>query len=239
MTIRHLPSNAFDEPGRRPAPPVTLPTVKLRDVGGYSENEIKAAARRFVEVRTVKLGLDAWQSITKAETFEAWKRIGLALSIGKQHALRVTGANQAWRQHYSREFGGWMKEHGFDKMPKPTRSVAIEFHENIDAIAAWRATLTERQRQRLCGPLQNVRRWRRETADRVKRIEDAQKTASAAWSRFVRCVEALPQEQAAPLWREAFQRSSSNLQCTQSALAFSKSIFSESAIEKSLPFTQQ
>jgi len=29
---------------------------------------------------------------------EAWKRIGAALTIGKAHALRVTGANQAWGQ---------------------------------------------------------------------------------------------------------------------------------------------
>jgi len=46
---------------------------------------------------------------------------------------------------------------------KSLRSVAIELHENIDAIEQWRTTLTDKQRRRLRGPLQNVRRWKRET----------------------------------------------------------------------------
>jgi hypothetical protein len=33
-------------------------------------------------------------------------------------------------------------------------------HEKATAIEAWRATLPERQRKRLVGPLSNVRRWR-------------------------------------------------------------------------------
>jgi hypothetical protein len=45
-------------------------------------------------------------------------------------------------------------------MPKSTRSVAIELHENAAAIEQWRSTLSERQRRRLIHPLSNVRRWR-------------------------------------------------------------------------------
>jgi hypothetical protein len=51
--------------------------------------------------------------------------------------------------------------------------------------------------------LQNVRRWRRETADSIKRVENAQKAASAAWRRFVACVGALSPEQAAPIRQQA------------------------------------
>src|SRR5262249_28279730 len=91
-----------------------------------------------------KAGQDAWQEITKAESFEAWKKIGAALSIGKAHALRVTGANQAWGQHYSREFCIWMNNHGFSKMLKSTRSHAINMFENINSIERWRAMLSER-----------------------------------------------------------------------------------------------
>jgi hypothetical protein len=78
-------------------------------------------------------------------------------------------------------------------------SVAIEMHENISAIERWRATLTDKQRRRLAGPLQNVRRWKRENGQCVPK-PDALAKAEAAWRRFVSCVEALPPEQAAPLW---------------------------------------
>jgi hypothetical protein len=37
-----------------------------------------------------------------------------------------------------REFGKWIKANGFDRMPKSTRSVAIELHENAAAVEAWR-----------------------------------------------------------------------------------------------------
>jgi hypothetical protein len=38
-----------------------------------------------------------------------------------------------------------MKAQGFGQMPKSTRSVAIELHENANAIEAWRATLGGRR----------------------------------------------------------------------------------------------
>jgi hypothetical protein len=183
-----------------PRKPVTLPIVRLRACPDV-EHDLKIQAQRFIEIRTVKAGAEAWQAIDKAESFEAWKKIGAALSVGKQHALNVTGANRAWGQHYSREFCKWMTENHFSKMPKSLRSVAIELHENIDAITAWRSTLPERQRQRLNGPQQNLRRWRKETADKVQHVEDMQKAAAAAWRRFMRCVNKLSAEDAMPLWQ--------------------------------------
>jgi hypothetical protein len=183
-----------------PTKPVTLPIIRLRTPPDV-ERDLKLQAQRLIEIRTVKAGAEAWQAIGKAESFECWKKIGAALSVGKQHALNVSGANQAWGQNYSREFCKWMKENRFDKMPKSLRSIAIEMHENIDAITRWRSTLTDKQRQRLDGPLQNVRRWRRETANGTKRVEDAQKAAAAAWRRFMRCVNKLSAKDAMPLWQ--------------------------------------
>ena len=75
-------------------------------------------------------------------------------------ALKVTGANAAWARNYGREFSDWIKHNGFDRMPAPTRSVAIELHENAEAIDAWRSTLPERRRKRPVHPLSNVRAWR-------------------------------------------------------------------------------
>ena len=70
-------------------------------------------------------------------------------------------------------------------MPKSTRSVAIELHENAAAIEAWRTTLPEKQRRRLVHPLSNVRRWRAATAHgNGKCPQDLKREAAVAWRRF-------------------------------------------------------
>ncbi len=68
--------------------------------------------------------------------YTGWKKIGAALLIGKRFALRSSGANQAWGRTYSAAFSRWLSEHGFERMPGPTRSVAIELAENAEAITA-------------------------------------------------------------------------------------------------------
>jgi hypothetical protein len=77
----------------------------------------------------------------------------MALAVGKAHALRVTGANAAWGRNYSREFSLWMQAQGFGQMAKSVRSVAVELHENANAIEAWRATLPETPTQAACSPV--------------------------------------------------------------------------------------
>ncbi len=163
-------------------------------------DETRQAAARFAEQRTIRAGIEAWTAITKAESFEGWKAIGRALQVGRDHALRATGANAPMGRRYSTAFCDWIKQHHFDRMPKSTRSVALELNENIAAIEAWRSTLTEKQRRRCVHPLSNVRRWRSATAQ-AKSI-DAHRAATAAWRRFVACVEMLSPDQAAPLWRD-------------------------------------
>ena len=188
---------------RQEAPkPVTLPRVELKTFDD-DDREIEEIAKQFATKRIIKTGLECWQAIERAESFENWKSIGAALAIGKAHALRVTGCNCAWGRNYSRVFCDWMREHHFDRMPKSTRSVAIELHENIFAIEAWRATLTEKQRRRLVHPLSNVRAWRQATAGTTARADDRVKAAGAAWRRFVTLMEMLPADQAAPLWQQA------------------------------------
>ncbi len=117
---------------------VTLPKLALPDLD--IEAEAKEAQARVAERRVIRQGLDAWGAIGKAESFEAWRLIGAALAIGKAHALHVTGANAAWGRNYSREFNIWIKQHGFERMAKSVRSVAIELFENRTAIEQWRST---------------------------------------------------------------------------------------------------
>jgi hypothetical protein len=183
--------------------PVSLPKFNIADVDDADIELVEAreAQARVQERKVIRAGLDAWHAIGKAESFDGWKAIGAALYVGKRHALKVTGANAAWGQNYSREFGTWMKAHGFDAMAKSVRSVAIELHENAKAIETWRATLPERQRRRLVHPLSNVRRWRAATTHNGKCPTDLRRDALAGWRRFVSCVEMLPPDQAGPLWQ--------------------------------------
>jgi hypothetical protein len=183
----------------RQVAPVTLAKLTFTDTG--IEQEAREAAAIAAEKRTTRAGRDAWESVTKAESFGAWKTIGAALAVGKAHALKVSDAKQAWGSAYSRAFCDWIRAHGFERMPKSVRSVAIELHENISAIEAWRLTLDEKDRRRLSHPLSNVRRWRAATTPRPE--ADAVAKAEAAWRNFLRCVSGLSPQQAWPIWREA------------------------------------
>jgi hypothetical protein len=186
-----------------PPTPVTLPALRLPEIDKeVIADETRAVAKRIAERRTVRRGRDAWEAISKAESFEGWKAIGAALAVGKHHALKVTGANAAWGRNYSREFSEWIKQHGFERMQKSVRSVAIVLHENAEAITTWRDGLPERQRRRLIHPLSVTRRWRAATGQyQAHRFRDAKLEAGYAWRRFVACVSALPEREAAPLWQ--------------------------------------
>src|SRR6476660_1000400 len=123
------------------ARPVTLPRV---DIAFDAEQEARERAAHFTECRIIKEAQDCWNEINRANSFENWKRIGAALSVGKNRSLFISRANRAMGRTYSREFNQWIVEHRFDGMAKSLRSVAIELHENIHAIEQWRTTLTDK-----------------------------------------------------------------------------------------------
>jgi hypothetical protein len=92
-------------------------------------------------------------------------------------------------------------------MPSPTRSVAIALAENAEAITEWRNALPERQRRRLVGPQNTVRRWRTATGANGKSPADFKRDAAeAAWRKFVACIEALAPDQQRQLWHEVQAR---------------------------------
>ena len=114
--------------------------------------------------------------------------------------------------NYSRAFAEWIKRHHFDAMPKATRSVALELNENITAIEAWRATLTDKQRRRCVHPLSNVRAWRKAVAPaRADCAGDDLQTARALWRRCVALAETLPADQASPFWRDIHEHATRQL----------------------------
>jgi hypothetical protein len=187
----------------KPARPVTLPSLHCLDKppAEADETELKAAAAKIAEQHTVRCGLDAWRAINKAETFNGWKAIGAALMVGRDHALKATGANAPMSRRYCKVFNAWIVAHHFTEMPKSVRSVAIDLHENIDAITEWRATLSEKDRRRLVHPLSNVRRWRQATTPKAK--SDRARQAETALKCFLSRMAQLSPSEAAPLWETA------------------------------------
>jgi hypothetical protein len=195
--MRHIKINGYGE--EREVPPISLPRLVFM----AGQDDPKEAAERLATTRTIRRGLEAWQAINRAESFEGYAAVGRALAVGRDYALKVTGANAPMGRRYSLAFSEWTKAHGFVGMQKSVRSVTLELHANIEAITAWRDSLPERQRKRLIHPLSNVRRWRATTSHNGKCPQDLKRDAVAAWKRFVSCVELLPPDQALPLWQAA------------------------------------
>jgi hypothetical protein len=192
--------NGLGSEKRTPPPaPVTLPRLNFKT--GDAEREAKEDRQHRDTIKVIKQGRDCWERITEVETFTNWLTIGKALQCGKAHALRVTGANQAWGRNYSLVFCEWMQQYGFGRMQKSVRSVAIELAENADAITAWRDGLPGRQRKRLIHPLSVTRRWRAATQHNGKCPTDLRRDAMAAWRRFLSHVQAMPASEALPLWQ--------------------------------------
>jgi hypothetical protein len=161
-------------------------------------------AEQIITIRIIRAGRDAWEEITKAESFDAWERIGAAIAIGKAHALRLSHANAPWGATYCRHFSAWAKEHGFGTMRASDRSYAIALHENLGAITAWRAGLSDREQGRLTTAQSNVKRWRKSNGNHSnysKCPSDLKRQASGHWRRFLVCMKALPPGEAEALWQ--------------------------------------
>jgi hypothetical protein len=140
-------------------PPVTLPALSCLKAPVVDDGaERREVAARFAEHRTVRLGAECWQSISKSGSFDNWSHIAKALLVGKNVALRTSDTNRGRR--YALAFSQWAQQHGFDRMPAATRSTAIQLGENLAAITQWRSTLPERQRKRLTHPQSIVCRWK-------------------------------------------------------------------------------
>jgi hypothetical protein len=186
----------------RPSKPISVPPIQLAEIPDHVvEEEARAAQSRIIERRTIREGLDCWREIGRAESYEHWKKIGAALSIGKQWALLTVDLDAPWHQRrYGAKFSKWLQAHGFDAMRPSDRSDAITLFENREAIDRWRATLSEKQRRRLRGCQQNVKRWRKESGQPARR--DDVTRALVAWQCFIARVKALPPEQAAAVWQQ-------------------------------------
>lgn len=163
--------------------PITLPAVPWLETAKQQESQAAQERKaQIAEHRIIRAGVDAWALVRKAESFEGWKAIGAALAVGRTYALRVSGSNEVRSRKYCLAFSDWVDLHGFAKMTKSVRSVAIELHENISAIEVWRASLPERERKALVHPLSVTRRWRQSLNSHSRASADVTKYFKTFWN---------------------------------------------------------
>jgi regulator of replication initiation timing len=80
--------------------------------------------------------------------------------IGRQDAMAAAETEQPIGSRYNSEFGSWLAHHHFDNIDKGDRIRLIEVIDNLPAIEAWRATLTQTARLRLNHPSSILRKWK-------------------------------------------------------------------------------
>ena len=120
----------------RPTRPVTLPAVNLPDLD--VEAEAREAAARVAERRTIREGLDCWRELGRAESYEHWKKIGAALAIGKQYALRTIDPEAPWYQRrYGHTFSKWIKA-----CTASTRRVRLIVAAPLKIVLSYKGLLT-------------------------------------------------------------------------------------------------
>jgi hypothetical protein len=195
---------ALNDLGEQITRPVTLPPLKLLPIDNAAER--RELAERLAQERTVRAGRDCWEQIGKAGSFEAWCRIGAALAIGRDHALRTTGANAPTGRRYSWMFSAWCKRHGFTMKPA-TRSWCLALHENLAAISRWRDSLpTGRGRRPPLNPQSCVKGWQRSQANgNSHAAHDWKREAIAAYRRFLNCLAVLSPADQALVWQAVNQ----------------------------------
>jgi hypothetical protein len=189
---------ALNDPGEEMfAKPVTLPRFNLPPLDDAEDR--KQLAAKLAQERIVRAGAEAWAEISKLGSFEAWCKIGKALAIGRDYALRATGANAPTGRRYTWTFSAWCKRHGFGGMKPATRSWCLALHENLAAITAWRDSLAPgRGRRRPLNPQSCVKGWQRSLANGNGR--NSKRDALFHWRRFLSCVQALPAPDQTAMW---------------------------------------
>jgi hypothetical protein len=127
--------------------PVTLPALQFLEKGPPvdDEPERREVADKFAEFRTIRAGVECWQAISTVNTFAAWTKIAKSLQVGRQAALRATGANRPAGQIYCKAFSAWIDQHGFNGIEKSVRSAALDLLEHLAEIESFPATLRERR----------------------------------------------------------------------------------------------
>lgn len=107
----------------------------------------------------IERGREAWNRLQKDQTWEDWMTVAVAVDIGRQHALNISGKNAPGGKGYNKAFSNWLKENGFDNIDGAARKHMLDCFDQRGAIEKWRAILTTTQRLKINHPTTVWRNW--------------------------------------------------------------------------------
>jgi hypothetical protein len=126
----------------------------------------------------VVAGREAWKRRKTDASWADWKLIGEALLVGRRAAMLAAGTNEPSGKRYINQFHFWLQKRGFGDLDKADRSKLLALMENLSAVEAWRAGLSEADRLRQNHPSAIWRAWKcPNRGGRFRRERDEGKTA--------------------------------------------------------------
>ena len=115
----------------------------------------------------IRHGRAAWDRLKKGSGLWAdWVFVGHALLDGRKIALHNAGIQRAHGSGYTDAFSSWMIDNKLN-VPPSARAKLFTLMENLPAVEAWRANLTETQRERFNHPSAVLRNYRK-TSDHLR-----------------------------------------------------------------------
>jgi hypothetical protein len=174
----------FDDGAER-----VIPKAHLRQVGATFANAILDAlpgaktdeltqvnsSNPTSEDTVIHRGKEAWYRLRTHTTFEDWKAVGKACSIGQATAMRDAHANKPKGRGYNAAIAAWDKKHGFADLDKGVRSRLLDVMSHLAGIEAELAKLPDVKRQELNHPNAVWRFWKRVTKPPSSSVSPVQK----------------------------------------------------------------
>jgi hypothetical protein len=127
---------------------LALPGDDQPDLTGTNPSEVDRAADR------------AWGELGGAcSDWARWKTIGESLARARRAAMLDTHSNRPQGRAYNAAFGAWLSKRTFRSIDQSDRARLLRVMDNLPAIEAWRATLSETELRRLNHPSVVWRKW--------------------------------------------------------------------------------
>jgi hypothetical protein len=112
------------------------------------------------EARKEALAAEADDRIKRGAHWEDWCFVADGFAVGRAKAMRRAGTNQPVGSAYNRAFADWMAERPWAKnTDKATRNHLFWAADHRSEIEAWRATLSQTERDRMNHPTTLRRKW--------------------------------------------------------------------------------
>ncbi len=109
-----------------------------------------AAPLKEPDTDPVALGREAWQRrrAGASRDWADWVLVGAALRVGRDEAMAKARTNKPSGKNYNTAFHHWLQLNDFADLDGSDRGKLLQIIDHLEAVEAWRATLTEAERLR-------------------------------------------------------------------------------------------